>query len=74
MSSYGAKLSTQRKSGGLAEASPTASSHRLVVDGKILYKTADKVKLQDYTLRKILQQVHREQGDSDSEAKGPKAA
>jgi hypothetical protein len=34
----------------------------LMDDGKSLYKTADKVKLQDYTLRKVLQQVRREQG------------
>ncbi|WP_046246095.1 hypothetical protein [Hymenobacter terrenus] len=46
----------------------------LIDDGKSLYKTADKIKLQDYTLGKILQQVRREQGGSDDAAKGTKAA
>jgi hypothetical protein len=45
----------------------------LLDDGKSIYKTADKVKLQDYTLRKVLQQVHRQQGPS-TETKAPKAA
>jgi molybdopterin converting factor small subunit len=45
----------------------------LMDDGKSIYKTADKVKLQDYTLRKVLQQVHRQQGPS-AETKDPKAA
>ncbi|MDQ2794116.1 MAG: hypothetical protein M3Y12_08925 [Bacteroidota bacterium] len=40
-----------------------APMKHLLDDGKSLYKTADKVKLQDYTLRKVLQQVRREQGD-----------
>ncbi|MBO2009807.1 hypothetical protein [Hymenobacter negativus] len=34
----------------------------LLADGKSLYQTSDKVKAKDYTLRKILQQVRREQG------------
>ena len=38
-----------------------APMKHLMDDGKSLYKTADKVKLQDYTLRKVLQQVRREQ-------------
>ncbi|GAA3982021.1 hypothetical protein [Hymenobacter antarcticus] len=38
-------------------------------DGKSLYKTADKVKLQDYTLRKVLQQVRREQSAPANAAK-----
>ena len=46
---------------------------QLLADGKSLYETADKVKLQDYTLRKVLQQVRRERGGG-SEAKGAKAA
>ena len=45
----------------------------LLADGKSLYQTADKVKVQDYTLRKVLQHVRREQGGG-SEAKGAKAA
>ncbi|MBF9222726.1 hypothetical protein [Hymenobacter ruricola] len=49
-----------------------APMKHLLDDGKSLYQTADKVKLQDYTLRKILQQVRREQKDGDA-AKGPKA-
>jgi CRISPR/Cas system CSM-associated protein Csm2 small subunit len=40
---------------------------QLMDDGKSLYKTADKVKLQDYTLRKILQQVRREQKEKGKE-------
>lgn len=42
-------------------------------DGESLYQTSDKTKVKDYTLRKVLQQVRKEQG-GDSEAKGPKAA
>ena len=38
-----------------------APMKHLLDDGKSLYKTADKTRLQDYTLRKILQQVRREQ-------------
>jgi hypothetical protein len=51
-----------------------APMKHLLDDGKSLYKTADKVKLQDYTLRKILQQVRREQSGDTAAAKGPKAA
>ena len=46
----------------------------LLADGKSICQTADKTKAKDYTLRKILQQVRREQGGGDAEAKGPKAA
>ena len=46
----------------------------LLDDGKSLYKTADPTKLKDYTLRKILQQVRREQAGGTTEAKAPKAA
>ena len=46
----------------------------LLDDGKSLYKTSDKIKLQDYTLRKILQQVSREQTGGPAAAKGTKAA
>ena len=42
----------------------------LLDDGKSLYKTADKVKLQEYTLRKVLQQVRREHGGDTTTAKG----
>ncbi len=51
-----------------------APMRHLLDDGKSLYKTADPVKLQDYTLRKILQQVHREHGGGAAEAKGAKGA
>ena len=43
-------------------------------DGKSLYKTDDETRLKDYTLRKILQQVRKEQGTGTTEAKAPKAA
>ena len=43
---------------------------QLLDDGKSLYKTADKVKLQDYTLRKVLQHVRREQGGDTAAVKG----
>ena len=42
----------------------------LLADGKSIYQTADRVKLKDYTLRKVLQQVRREQGGDTAAAKG----
>ncbi len=38
-----------------------APMKELLADGKSIYKTDDKTKLQDYTLRKILQQVRKDQ-------------
>lgn len=50
----------------------------LLADGKSPYQTSDKTKVKDYTLRKILQQVRREQSDGTTEdptdPKGPKGA
>ena len=43
----------------------------LMDNGKSLYETDTQTK--DYTLSKILQQIHKSQG-SNTEAKGPKAA
>ena len=43
---------------------------QLLDDGKSLYKTADKTKLKDSTLRNVRQQVRREQG-GDASADGP---
>ncbi|GAA4040833.1 hypothetical protein GCM10022409_28530 [Hymenobacter glaciei] len=39
-----------------------APMKQLLDDGKSLYKTADKTKLKDYTLRNVRQQVRKEQG------------
>ena len=38
-----------------------APMKELLADGKSLYKTSDKTKLKDYTLRKVLQQVRKTQ-------------
>jgi hypothetical protein len=50
----------------------------LLADGKSIYQTSDRTKVKDYTLRKILQQVRREQGGGTTEdptdPKGPKDA
>jgi hypothetical protein len=46
-----------------------APMEELMADGKSRYKTTNKVKLQDYTLRKVLQQVRREQGDGSGGTK-----
>jgi hypothetical protein len=43
----------------------------LLDDGKSLYKAENPTKLKDYTLRKVLQQVHREQGGSSTAPKAP---
>jgi len=51
-----------------------APMKELMDDGKSLYKTSDSAKLKDYTLRKVLQQVHKEQAGDTAAAKGPKAA
>ena len=42
---------------------------QLMDDGKSLYKTSDKARLKDYTLRNLRQQVRKEQGKGDDEAK-----
>ena len=39
-----------------------APMKQLLDDGKSLYKTSDKTKLKDYTLRNVRQQVRKEQG------------
>ena len=39
-----------------------------LADGKSLYKSFDKAKLKDYTLRKVLQQVRKEQGGTPPDA------
>ncbi|MBH8568056.1 hypothetical protein KB206_04125 [Microvirga sp. STS02] len=44
---------------------------QLMADGKNL-QTADKVKLQDYTLRNVRQQVRKEQGGDDASANAGK--
>ena len=44
---------------------------QLLDDGKSLYKTADKTKLKDYTLRNVRQQVRREQGGTPPDAGKP---
>lgn len=40
---------------------------QLMDDGKSLYKTTDKARLKDYTLRKVLQQVRKEQGEGGND-------
>jgi hypothetical protein len=35
----------------------------MVDDGKSLYKTSDKTRLKEYTLRNLRQQVRKEQGE-----------
>jgi hypothetical protein len=45
------------------------SMKHLWEDGKSLYKTSNKTKLKDYTLRNIRQQVRKEQGDGSDDAK-----
>ena len=42
---------------------------QLLDDGKSLYKTSDKTKLKDYTLRKVLQLVRRQQSGDAAAAK-----
>ena len=62
----GSSLSTQR----LLTAANVQLFHalyqpikQLMDDGKSLYKTTNKTKLKDYTLRDIRQQVRKEQGE-----------
>ena len=50
-----------------------APMKELLDDGKSLYKTSDKTRLKDYTLRKILQQVRKEQGGPGPDAGKPGA-
>ena len=46
-----------------------APMKELMDDGKSIYKTSDSAKLKDYTLRKVLQQVHKEQAGTPPAAK-----
>lgn len=48
-----------------------AQMKHLLDDGKSLYKTNDKTRLKDYTLRKILQQVRKEHGGTPAAAGKP---
>ncbi|MFD2718142.1 hypothetical protein ACFST9_05415 [Hymenobacter monticola] len=44
---------------------------QLMDDGKSLYKTSDKARLKDYTLRNLRQQVRKEQGEGGGTTKIP---
>ena len=50
---------------------PYKPMKQLLDDGKSLYKTADKVRLKDYTLRNVRQQVRKEQGGTPPDAGKP---
>ncbi len=50
-----------------------APMKELLDDGKSLYKTTDKTRLKDYTLRKVLQQVRKEQAGATPAAAQPGA-